>query len=119
LETLPFGPLTDRTAHLCVDMQNVFAEETPWHTPWMARVLPVVTRIAERYPSRTVFTRFIPPRRPDRMQGSWHRYYERWRELTLERIDPRLIELVPPLAVLAPPAAVIDKGVYSPFPSRN
>jgi hypothetical protein len=50
LEALPFGPLTDRTAPICVDMQNVFAEETPWHTPWMARVPPVVTRIAERHP---------------------------------------------------------------------
>jgi nicotinamidase-related amidase len=49
------------------------------------------------------------------MPGSWQRYYERWRELTLERIDPRLIELVPPLAALAPPAKVIDKRVYSPF----
>src|ERR1700720_2258419 len=115
LEALPFCPLTDRTAHICIDMQNVFAEETPWHTPWMARVLPVVTRIAERHPSQTVFTRFIPPRRPDRMPGSWQRYYERWRELTLERIDPRLIELVPRLAALAPPAEVIDKRVYSPF----
>ena len=118
LEALPFGPLTDRTAHLCVDMQNLFAEETPWHTPWMARVLPVVTRIAERHPSRTIFTRFIPPpARP--MPGSWRRYYERWRELTLERIDPRLIELVPPLAALAPPAEVIDKRCIRPFPSRN
>src|ERR1700720_4965899 len=115
LEALPFCPLTDRTAHICIDMQNVFAEETPWHTPWMARVLPVVTRIAERHPSQTVFTRFIPPRRPDRMPGSWQRYYERWRELTLERIDPRLIELVPPLAALAPRAEVIDKRVCSPF----
>lgn len=65
--------------------------ETPWHTPWMARVLPVVARIADRHPSRTVFTRFVPPRRPDAMPGSWQRYYERWRELILERIDPRLI----------------------------
>ena len=70
MEALPFDPLTDRTAHICVDMQNVFAEETPWHTPWMGRVLPVVTRIAELHPPRTVFTRFIPPQRPDGMPGS-------------------------------------------------
>jgi nicotinamidase-related amidase len=70
LERLPFGPLTDRTVHLCVDMQNLFAEETPWHTPWMTRVLPVVKRIAERHASQTVFTRFVPPERPDRMSGA-------------------------------------------------
>ena len=115
METLPFGSLNDRTVHLCIDMQNLFALDTPWHTPWMTRVLPVVVRIAERHPARTVFTRFIPPTRPDRMPGSWQRYYEHWRDLTLERMDPGLIELVPPLRALAPPAEVIDKRVYSPF----
>src|SRR4051812_36574911 len=66
---LPFGPLGARTVHLCVDMQNLFAEETPWNTPWMKRVLPVVTRIAEHHPERTVFTRFIPARHPAVEEG--------------------------------------------------
>ena len=35
--------------------------------------------------------------------------------MTGERLNPRLIELVPPLLVLAPPAIVIDKTHYSPF----
>ena len=113
--TLPFGPLTGRTAHLCVDMQNLFADATPWHTPWMARVLPVVRALSERQAARTIFTRFIPPRHAGEACGSWRRYFDRWRDLTLERIDRRLLDLVPPLAALAPPAACIDKGVYSPF----
>src|ERR1700747_3139599 len=96
MEQLRFGPLTDRTVHLCIDMQNLFALETPWHTPWTVRVLPVVTRIAERHQARTVFTRFIPPERPDQMPGSWQRYYERWQDLTRERIDPELLESVAP-----------------------
>lgn len=115
MESLRFGPLTERALHLCIDMQNLFAADTRWHTPWMARVLPIVTRIAERHPSRTVFTRFIPPQRPDQMPGSWRRYYEHWQDLTLDRIDPQLVELVPDLAALVPPAQVIDKHVYSPF----
>src|SRR5256885_1992574 len=112
---LRFGPLGPRTAHLCIDMQNLFADDTPWHTPWMKRVLPVVVEIAERHPERTIFTRFIPAHHPDELPGSWRRYYRHWAELTLERIDKRLLELVPPLARLAPPAAVIDKRLYSPF----
>jgi nicotinamidase-related amidase len=112
---LPFGPLDRRTAHLCIDMQNLFAEDTPWHTPWMKRVLPAVIEIAERHPEQTIFTRFIPARHPDELPGSWRRYYRRWTDLTLERIDRRLLELVPPLARLAPPATIIDKRVYSPF----
>jgi nicotinamidase-related amidase len=114
-DPLPHGPLGERTIHLCIDMQLLFAEDTPWHTPWMERVLPVVTRIVEAHPEQTVFTRFIPPRHPDEMPGTWRRFYRRWAELTLERIDPGLLELVPPLARFVPPAVTIDKRVYSPF----
>ena len=116
--SLRFGPLGGRTVHLCIDMQNLFAEDTPWHTPWMKRVLPVVAGIAERHAEQTIFTRFIPARHPDELPGSWRRYYQRWADLTLDRIDPRLLELVPPLARLAPPAVTIDKRVYSPFVER-
>ncbi|BAQ44595.1 MULTISPECIES: cysteine hydrolase family protein [Methylobacterium] len=34
-DVLPNGPLEKRAVHVCVDMQNLFAEETAWHTPWM------------------------------------------------------------------------------------
>jgi len=78
-------------------------------------VLPVIAEIAERYADRTIFTRFVPARHPDELPGSWRRYYRRWAELTLERIEPGLIQLVPPLARLSPPAVTIDKRVYSPF----
>jgi nicotinamidase-related amidase len=96
-------------------MQNLFARRTPWHTPWMNRVLPVVAELAQARAAQTVFTRFIPARHPEAMPGSWRRYYRRWANLTLQHIDPALLELVPPLARLVPPAAVIDKHVYSPF----
>jgi nicotinamidase-related amidase len=39
--------------------------------------------------------------------------------MTRSRLDPRLIELIPRLARFAPPAAVIDKHVYSPFVERG
>ncbi|MCK8784600.1 cysteine hydrolase [Roseomonas sp. NAR14] len=113
--TLRYGALSDRTVHLCVDMQNLFAERTEWHTPWMARVLPVLLRLARARPADTVFTRFIPPASADEMRGSWRRYYERWAAITRDRLAPRLLELVPPLAALVPPALVIDKRTYSPW----
>jgi nicotinamidase-related amidase len=114
-DTLTYGPLTNRTAHLCIDMQELYARETPWHTPWMTRVLPIIHNIARHRPEQTVFTRFIPPVRPEDMSGTWRRFYERWRELTRERVTPELLGLVPPLKALAPPAAVIDKMLYSAF----
>lgn len=109
------APLTERTVHLCVDMQRIFSNEGPWAAPWMERVLPVVAEIAGRFPERTVFTRFITPHRPDDMPGTWRRYYEKWDETTRERLDPQLLELLPPLAKLVPPATVIDKTRYSGF----
>jgi nicotinamidase-related amidase len=108
-------PLTGRMVHLCIDMQRIFSPEGPWATPWMERVLPVVAEIAGRFPERTVFTRFITPKRPEDMPGTWQQYYERWRKTTRERIDPRMLDLLPPLARLAPPAVVIDKTRYSAF----
>jgi nicotinamidase-related amidase len=114
-DQLPHGQLPGGTAHLCVDMQNLFAEDTPWRAPWMDRVRPVAARLARHRPERTIFTRFIPPHRPDDAPGAWRRYYERWRDVTGERLDPRLLELVPELKELVPPAVVFDKTVYSPF----
>ena len=108
-------PLTARSVHLCVDMQQLFAPEGPWPTPWMERTLPQIAAIAERHAQRTVFTRFIPPLRPEDLPGTWQRYYRRWREVTRQEIDPALLELVDPLAKLVPPAEIIDKPVYSPF----
>ena len=108
-------PLTSRTVHLCVDMQKIFAPGGPWSTPWMPKVLPMVTELAGRFPERTVFTRFITPERPHDMPGTWQRYYARWRETTRACLDTELLELVSPLAKLSPPAVVIDKTRYSAF----
>jgi nicotinamidase-related amidase len=109
------APLTARSVHLCIDMQRLFTADGPWPTPWMDRVLPTVVRIAERFPERTVFTRFLPPVRADDMPGTWRRYYEKWQDTTREKLDPRLLELVPALAALAPRTHVIDKTRYSAF----
>ncbi len=53
---MPHGPLGRRTAHVCIDMQAMFAERTDWHVPWMERVLPNVLRIAGVKTRQTIFT---------------------------------------------------------------
>lgn len=109
------APLPASAVHLCIDMQNLFAPGAPWATPWIERVAPIVTTIAERFAAHTIFTRFIPPNRPEDMPGAWQRYYMKWRQITREHIDPELLALLPPLARLVPPAGVIDKTRYSAF----
>jgi nicotinamidase-related amidase len=111
--------LTATSVHLCIDMQRLFSSEGPWPTPWMERVLPRVASLAERFAARTIFTRFMTPTRPEKMSGTWRTYYEKWRETTRDRLDHRLLELMPPLSSFAPPAIVIDKPVYSAFSGRH
>ena len=114
-EGLRFGPLSRNCIHLCIDMQLLFADDTPWHTPWMRRVLPNVVQIAQAHPADTIFTRFMTVARPQDGAGTWARYYERWRMLTTEHLPIESLELLPELRRLAPPAEVVDKTVYSPW----
>jgi len=113
------GALSPRTAHLCIDMQELFRAETAWHTPWMEKVLPEIVKIAEAHPAQSIFTRFIPPAEPTEMSGSWRAFYERWREMTRNHLNPALLELVEPLREIARTATVIDKRYFSPFHGTN
>ena len=81
----------------------------------MEKVLPPIEELVARHPERTIFTRFIPAARPEDAPGMWARYYQRWADVTLSRIDGTLVELVPELLRFAPPAKVVDKRVYSPW----
>lgn len=109
------APLDHTAVHIAVDMQCLFAEPTEWFVPWLPKVLPNVVEITQRHPDRTIFTRFIPPKDPGQAIGAWRDYYRRWRSMTRDRVDPRLLELVEPLRKLVPPAKVLDKTVYSGF----
>lgn len=103
------------TLHLCIDMQRLFAERTDWQVPWLPRVLPAIIEIAGRRTGQTVFTRFAPPVTPDAAEGAWRTYYERWPQMTRAALDPRLLDLVEPLARLVPPARTLDKPANSAF----
>ena len=102
-------------AHLCIDMQRLFSAEGPWPTPWMERVLPNVVKLVERCPERTLFTRFLPPEKPEDAPGRWRAYYDKWPNATRKRLDPELVNLLPALGRFVPPASVFDKPVYSAF----
>jgi nicotinamidase-related amidase len=57
----------------------------------------------------------MPPRIPEEMPGVWKRYFDKWRAVTREFIDPSLLDLLPSLQSFVPPATVVDKGRYSAF----
>ena len=96
-------------------MQRMFAEPTDWHAPWMDKILPAVEAVADAHASRTIFTRFIAPERPETAGGAWQQYYQRWASMTRGRLPATLLELIPSLARHVPPARIVDKAVYSPW----
>ncbi|MBA1143068.1 cysteine hydrolase family protein [Mesorhizobium neociceri] len=112
---LAYGPLGDRCAHICVDMQRLFAEPSQWATPWITRVLPQIERLVQRRAAQTLFTRFLPAKEPGQGVGTWKRYYERWASMTVENVGSEMVELLPALAIYCPPAQIIDKHIYSPW----
>jgi nicotinamidase-related amidase len=109
------GPPGPHCFHLCVDMQRMFAEQTDWHLPWMAKVRPVVLGVARRHPERTIFTRFMPAEHPGEGSGLWRDYYKRWASMTIECLGLDMTRLVPELEALVPPGLVVDKAHYSPW----
>jgi nicotinamidase-related amidase len=112
-------PEAGRWAHICVDMQAMFAEDTPWHAPWMNRVLPSVEALIERAPERTIFTRFLPPHEPHEAHGAWKDYYRHWSSMTRGQMPPEIFDLTPGLKRFVPPARVFDKPIYSPWLHGN
>ncbi|ODN70089.1 cysteine hydrolase family protein [Methylobrevis pamukkalensis] len=113
------GPIGENAVHLCVDMQRLFGPGQLWAMPWLERVVPTIETICAHRPERTVFTRFIPAARPGEGRGSWARYYRRWASATIEEVGPDALRLVPALERFVPPAAVVDKHVYSPWLERS
>ena len=113
------GAIPETAVHLCIDMQRMFAEDTPWRTPWMERVLPIVLGICKRKSERTWFTRFMPAAEVGEGWGTWRGYWERWPEMTIERLGPERVNLIADLAAFTPPARVLDKRIYSPWPGTG
>ena len=118
-DLLRYGIPGETAVHLCVDMQRMFAANTDWKMPWFSRVLPNIVAITAAHPRRTIFTRFIPARKRGQGAGMWRQYYERWQSMTIERIGPEMVDLVPELAQFVPPARTLDKHVYSPWTGSN
>ena len=105
----------EKAAHLCVDMQNIFAKGGLWQAPWMEHVLPTIEMIAARYREQTFFSRFIPPLRPEDRPGRWRHYFRRWTCATRQNLRGEELDLLPEIARYVPPAVIIDKPFYSAF----
>ena len=110
---LRFGPLSRSAVHLCIDMQMLFAQDSPWASRAVAIASPAVKEICLRKPEATIFTRFICPDDPGAISGQWAAFYASCPELA--RLDPRLFDIVPELQAIAPQARTVNRFVFSAF----
>jgi len=107
-------PLTDRSLHIVVDMQEVFATNPQWGFAGIYTIVPAIARLAAAKPSQTLWTRFISAHSAEEAVGSWAALYRKWPGATLSAgaemaILPDLLKLV------HKPANVFDKPTYSAF----
>lgn len=103
------------TVHLAIDMQRLFAEPTDWHTPAAHSILPNVMQLAQAMPDRSFFAAFMVPGTAAAAMGSWQSYYQRWSNMTGERLPPDMLDLMAPLAQVATDATLLRKTTYSVF----
>jgi hypothetical protein len=71
----------------------MFAEDTPWHVPWLEPVSANIFAAAERLADQTIFTQFLPPRQAGDMPGRWRTYYEKWWMMTGEYLPAEMVPL--------------------------
>lgn len=110
---LAFGPIEGPALHAVIDMQVMFDHGTEWASGAVRAALPGALALAQARPRQTVLTRFIPPHRPDAAEARWRFYYQRWRDLCLDTMDPSLVAVVTPLASVGCP--ILDKAAHSAF----
>jgi nicotinamidase-related amidase len=111
--------LGERWVHLCVDLQVMFREKSEWAFAWPDAMLENVCAICERHSEKTIFTRFLPVLQPGDGHGSWRRLYQRWHSMTIDKLGPENVELVPELKPFQHRSRVVDRGTYSPWTSRR
>ena len=106
-------PLTARSVHVVIDMQELFASHPDWGIPTATSIVDGVSALVQHRPDRTLWTRFIPARNASLARGCWRPYFERWPRATLD--SGASVELLPSLRSQALPGTVFDKEGYSAF----
>lgn len=111
------APLSPNTLHVVIDMQRIFAEETVWHTPVIAGILPNVISLCEALPESTLFAKFMLPQSADAASGCWKTYYKRWTAMTLDVMPAEMQDVIDALQRFANSGNEFEKFTYSAFGS--
>lgn len=72
-------------ALVVIDMQRAFGPGTDWQTPGFEDLRDSLPALMDRFPGRTVLTRYLPP---DPVTGSWVSYFQRYPTMLRDGNDP-------------------------------
>jgi len=114
---MSLAPLSQNTLHVVIDIQRIFAEETVWHTPVIAEIVPNVISLCEALPDKTLFAKFMLPQSAETASGRWKTYYERWSAMTLDAMPAEMQDVIEPLKRFANGENEFEKFTYSAFGS--
>ncbi|HIV87517.1 MAG TPA: isochorismatase family protein [Candidatus Pygmaiobacter gallistercoris] len=93
---------------LVIDLQKVYADGEPWACRETGRVCERVAQLVDSgKPDQVIFTRFDAPEHP---VGRWAEYNRAFAEINA---DPRLAEMMDPIAELCKGYPVYSKQTYS------
>ena len=110
-----FGKIGQNSIHLCVDMQKIFLEPGPWFCSETKKIIGPIKEIIQQFPKNTWFSRFLTPNNPQEFSNSWRRYYEQWKVVTQERIDPDLLDIEQTLLKESIQPKIFEKYTYDTF----
>jgi nicotinamidase-related amidase len=79
------GAVSDRAWLVVVDMQRVFAGDSPWASPDHDAAADGIGRLLPHFGERVVFTRYVAPQEPT---GAWVPYFELWPFALVPPDDP-------------------------------
>jgi nicotinamidase-related amidase len=106
-----FGPIPSSALHIVVDMQELFRSHSEWGTQALTDIIPAIQHLLAARPDNAYFSRYVPPQNAGQAVGAWKRYYRRWSSVTLDEVDPVLMDIVAELRPWA--KRVGDKPGYS------
>jgi nicotinamidase-related amidase len=117
IKGLRYGALGPSSAHLCIDMQMMFADDTPWASKAPRSVLPAIQEVCRHQADATIFTRFLCPHDHRALPGQWRHFYSDCPQMLTA--DPRVFGIVSELHPFVPQGAVVSRYVFSVFADRT
>ena len=112
---IKFGKIERETIHLCIDMQRIFLEPSPWFCKQGIEILEPILALIRHQPYKSWFSQFMTPNNSNEMENSWERYYEYWKPLTQDHLEKGMLDIHQGLFQESSTPQIFEKFSYDSF----